>query len=49
MNPINNVVKAEPIDFLPDVKNVLGKIDKLESLCKSSKMYQIIFYGNNIK
>ena len=43
------MVKVEPINFLPDVKNVLGKIDNLEPLHKSSKMYKIISYCNSIK
>lgn len=45
LNRLNDMVKVESIDFLPDVKNVLSKIDKLESLYKSGKIdFHLIKY-----
>ena len=38
LNQLNGMAIVESIDFSPDVKNVLGKFDKLESLYKSGKM-----------
>ena len=38
LNPLNDMVKAESIVYSANVKNVLGKINKLETLHKTGKM-----------